>query len=185
DLVALGHSIGQLPALRTRLDLIPAATTLLAAVGDLADRLEPLGSDIRRRCVDDPPPHMREGGLFRDGVDSQLDATRSLQRDGSVWLAQYQAQLSEATGIPSLKVGFNRVFGYYIEVTHTHTNRVPPEFVRKQTLKNAERYITDRLKEYEEEATTAEARGIAREAALFGELVAAVGRHADALRELA
>ncbi len=185
DLVALGRSIGQLPALRERLDLIPAAKTLLAAVGDLADQLEPLGADIRLRCVDDPPPHMREGGLFRDGVDSQLDATRSLQRDGSVWLAQYQLELTEATGIPSLKVGFNRVFGYYIEVTHTHTDRVPPDFVRKQTLKNAERYITDRLKEYEEGATTAEARGIAREATLFAELVASVSSQADALRELA
>jgi DNA mismatch repair protein MutS len=184
DLVALGHSIQQLPSLRERLDLVPAARTLLAAVGDLADRLEPLGADIRRRCVDDPPPHMREGGLFRDGIDPQLDATRSLQRDGSIWLAQYQVELTEATGIPSLKVGFNRVFGYYIEVTHTHTERVPHDFVRKQTLKNAERYITDRLKEYEEEATTAEARGIAREATLFAELVTAVSMQADALREL-
>ena len=185
DLVAIGHSIGQLPALRERLELVPSAKTLLAAIGDLADRLDPLGAEIRRRCVDDPPPHMREGGLFRDGIDTRLDASRSLQRDGSVWLAQYQVELAEATGIPSLKVGFNRVFGYYIEVTHTHTERVPSDFVRKQTLKNAERYITDRLKEYEEAATTAEARGIAREATMFGELVADVSMHADALRELA
>ncbi|MBT4767381.1 MAG: DNA mismatch repair protein MutS [Phycisphaerae bacterium] len=184
DLAALGHSIGQLPALQERLDLIPAAASLLASVGDLNDQLGSVGDDIRKRCVDDPPAHMREGGLFRDGIDPQLDATRSLQRDGSVWLAQYQVELTEATGIPSLKVGFNRVFGYYIEVTHTHTDRVPHDFVRKQTLKNAERYITDRLKEYEEEATTAQARGIAREATLFAELVTTVSMQADALREL-
>jgi len=185
DLVALGHSIGQLPALQERLELIPAAATLLAAICDQGDVLGPLGDDIRHRCVDDPPPHMRDGGLFRDGVDQQLDATRSLQRDGSAWLAQYQVELAKSTGIPSLKVGFNRVFGYYIEVTHTHSERVPHDFVRKQTLKNAERYITDRLKAYEEEATTAQARGIAREATMLTDLVTAVSGLSEPLRELA
>ncbi len=185
DLVALGRSIQQLPALRERLELIPAATALSCAAADLADTLGPIGQTIHRSCVDDPPAHLREGGLFRDGIDEDLDTSRSLQNDGSTWLASYQAELSETTGIPSLKVGYNKVFGYYIEVTHVHTARVPPDFVRKQTLKNAERYITDRLKTYEEQALGAQASAIAREQSLFADLVAEVDTLAGPLRELA
>jgi len=184
DVTALGRSILQVPALRERLEVLPAAATLCASIADLESRLLTLGEDIHRQCEDDPPAHLREGGLFRDGADSELDAARSLQRDGSAWLAEYQAELSSATGIPSLKVGYNRVFGYYIEVTHVHTERVPPDFVRKQTLKNAERYITDRLKQYETEALGAQARGIEREQTMFTELVNRVDAAAPALREL-
>ncbi|MDP7030181.1 MAG: DNA mismatch repair protein MutS [Phycisphaerales bacterium] len=183
DLTALGRSILQLPALRERLEMVPAAATISTSVADLERMLLELGEDLHRLCVDDPPAHMREGGLFRDGADDELDAARALQRDGSTWLAEYQAALSESTGIPSLKVGYNRVFGYYIEVTHVHTQRVPPDFVRKQTLKNAERYITDRLKQYETEALGAQAKGIAREQDLFAELVERVDAAGSALRE--
>ncbi|MCP4758535.1 MAG: DNA mismatch repair protein MutS [Planctomycetes bacterium] len=185
DLVALGRSVQQLPALRERLELIPAAKPLCCAVADLADTLVPLGQTIYRSCVDDPPAHLRDGGLFRTGIDTELDASRSLQNDGSAWLASYQAELSKSTGIPSLKVGFNKVFGYYIEVTHAHTASVPPDFVRKQTLKNAERYITDRLKTYEEEALGAQANAIAREQSLFVDLVTQVDALSGPLRELA
>jgi DNA mismatch repair protein MutS len=185
DLVALGRSIQQLPAIQERLEVVPAAAAISAAISDLAAELNTIGNDIRRLCGDEPPAHLRDGGLFRDGIDAELDAARLLQQDGSTWLAEYQATLSESTGIPSLKVGYNRVFGYYIEVTHLHTSRVPADFVRKQTLKNAERYITDRLKTYEDEALGAKARGIAREQAMFAALVASVEAVAGSLRELA
>ncbi|MDP7071247.1 MAG: hypothetical protein QF561_07890, partial [Phycisphaerales bacterium] len=93
-----------------------------------------------------------------------------MQRDAGSWLGEYQAELVEETGIASLKIGFNKVFGYYIEVTHAHTDKVPDAFTRKQTLKNAERYITPPLKEFEDKVTTAEARAVQREQELFADL---------------
>src|SRR5439155_8069498 len=116
------------------------------------------------------PAHLREGGLFRDGVDAELDEARTLQRDANTWLAAYQKRLIEQTNINSLKVGYNNIFGYYIEVTHTHVEKIPASFTRKQTLKNAERYITPELKEFEDKVTTAEARAIEREKLLFERL---------------
>ena len=185
DVVAVGRSIAQLGPMRERLEVVPAAATLTTAVASLESRLDAIGQDIRTTCVDDPPPHLREGGLFRPGADAELDAARSLQEDGSAWLASYRETLCEETGIPSLKVGYNRVFGYYIEVTHAHTDRVPADFVRKQTLKNAERYITDQLKRYEDDVLSARDRALARESVLFAELVATIESNGDALREFA
>ena len=88
--------------------------------------------------------------MIRPGCNAQLDELRSLARDSTEWMARYQQQLVERTGIQSLKVGFNKVFGYYIEITHTHRQvELPPEFQRKQTTKNAERYVTDELRTFE------------------------------------
>jgi len=173
---ALGRTILQIPAMLERVESIPAAAAMSGALSQLQQGLSPLGDQIHRCCVDEPPAHMRDGGLFRDGIDDALDAARHIQRHGAEWLAEYQAALAEQTGIPSLKVGYNRVFGYYIEITHTHAGLVPPDFVRKQTLKNAERYITDRLKQYEDEALSAQRRAIEREQALFAE-------HVDSVRQ--
>ncbi|MCH2139984.1 MAG: DNA mismatch repair protein MutS [Phycisphaerales bacterium] len=185
DINAVGRSIGQLPLVRERLEVLPAASSLLEEVTTLESTLANLGEDIRTRCVDDPPAHMREGGLMRDGVDADLDAARALQTDGSTWLETYREELCDETDIPSLKIGYNRVFGYYIEVTHAHVDRVPAHFVRKQTLKNAERYITDRLKSYEDEVLGAKERGIARELELFEEFIEIINEHGDALRNFA
>ena len=101
--------------------------------------------------MDDCPLTSREGGFIRDGHSAELDALRELASGGKQWIAQYQAEESARTGIPSLKVGFNKVFGYYIEITHTHRDKIPRHYIRKQTVKNAERYITPELKEYEEQ----------------------------------
>ncbi|MHC5114355.1 MAG: DNA mismatch repair protein MutS [Planctomycetota bacterium] len=191
DLVALGGSVGHVGALVDLLDGPPAFADHAARLTTLRAVLAPLAETIGRRCVDAPPPHLRDGGLFRDGIDDVLDEARSLQQDGTTWLARYQQELVESTGIPSLKVGYNKVFGYYIEVTHTHTARVPDAFTRKQTLKNAERYITPELKTYEEKVTTAQTRAIEREKDLFDELceeirthVTALGDYADVVAEL-
>ncbi len=113
------------------------------------------------------PLALNEGGIIAAGYDEELDRLRAVGRDGRQWLTDYQAREIKRTGIPSLKVGYNQVFGYYIEVTHTRAERVPPDYVRKQTLKNAERYITDELKKYETEVLTARDRAIAREFELF------------------
>jgi DNA mismatch repair protein MutS len=151
--------------------------------------LDPLSLRIAGTCVDEAPTHLRDGGLIRDGVDADLDDARTLQRDAGKWLAEYQAQLIAQTGIDSLRTGYNRVFGFYIEVTHAHSARVPAAFTRRQTLRNAERYVTPELKSYEDRVLSAESRALERERALFEELlghVAAAGsRIADAARTIA
>ena len=117
--------------------------------------------------VEDCPLPSREGGFIRDGFSDELDALRDLAHGGKQWIAQYQAHQSERTGIPNLKVGFNKVFGYYLEVTNTHQGKVPDDYIRKQTVKNAERYITPELKEYEERVLAADEKSKELEYDLF------------------
>ena len=185
DLVALGTSTVRVSSVAEQLDHRPAFETIHARLMQLVASLSPLAVSITERCVDDPPTHMREGGLFRDGIDSELDEARALQRDANSWLAAYQKKLIDDTGINSLKVGYNQVFGYYIEISHAKAERVPDTFTRKQTLKNAERYITPELKEFEDKVTTAEARAIEREKLLFEKLCVQASRLAGALSEFA
>ncbi|MEM9296415.1 MAG: DNA mismatch repair protein MutS, partial [Planctomycetota bacterium] len=119
---------------------------------------------------DEPPAHLRNGGLIRDGYDAELDRRRQLGTNAQDWLAQYQADLSQRHNIPTVKVGFNKVFGYYIELSAAQRSKAPPEWKRKQTLKNAERYITPELKEFEDKALSAESQALAREQELFARL---------------
>ncbi|MCA9290948.1 MAG: DNA mismatch repair protein MutS, partial [Phycisphaerales bacterium] len=191
DLVALGASLDRLPALLDLLGDVPALRPWRARLDALVDALGPLGATIRRTCVEHPPSHLRDGGLIRDGIDEALDEARTLQTDAHGWLARYQKRLIDETAIPSLKVGYNRVFGYYIEITHVHVDKVPATFNRKQTLKNAERYITPDLKTFEEKVTTAQSRALDRERDLFDGLcdtaaaqAEALGRFADIVAEL-
>jgi DNA mismatch repair protein MutS len=183
DLVALGRSVSTIESVAEMLDGQPAFAAHHKRLSTLASSLSPLAQTIQERCVEDPPPHMREGGLFKDGIDAELDEARMLQRDANTWLAAYQKRIIEETGIGSLKVGYNKVFGYYIEITHANTTRVPDAFSRKQTLKNAERYITPELKEFEDKVTTAESRAIEREKALFDRLVRQAAQVANELGE--
>ena len=185
DVVALGHSIGRIPDLMEALAGQGAFEAMLKRAQQVSGSLNPLGETIQSRCVDSPPGHLREGGLFRDGADQPLDEARLLQRDANSWLAQYQQQLIKQTGIPSLKVGYNKVFGYYIEITHRHTEKVPDTFSRKQTLKNAERYITTQLKEFEEKVMSAQSRAIDREAFLFDRLCRDIAKQTEAIGQFA
>ncbi|MDA0215216.1 MAG: DNA mismatch repair protein MutS [Planctomycetota bacterium] len=179
DVVALGRSLAALPTATELLEGIPAFTDSYDRLMSLSDGLAELGMRIVRSCVDDPPTHLREGGLLREGVDAELDEAKALQRDAGEWIANYQTQLIRESGIESLRTGFNRVFGYYIEVTHTHSARVPITFTRKQTLRNVERYITPELKAFEERVLTAEFRAFEREKQLFEQLLAQVSGHAS------
>ena len=181
DLVALGRSTARIEAVADLLEARPAFRSQHGQLCDLAASLAPVAERITEECVEDPPSHLREGGLFRDGVDTELDEARSLQRDANSWLARYQKSLIESSEISSLKVGYNKVFGYYIEITHAHRDKVPPSFSRKQTLKNAERYITPELKEFEDKVLTAETRAIEREKALFERFCRELAGHAEAL----
>ncbi|MEE2972323.1 MAG: DNA mismatch repair protein MutS, partial [Planctomycetota bacterium] len=181
DVVALGRSV---EAARPLVDLLERRP----AFADVRDRLEAaiaglddLARRIHATCVDEPPAHLRDGGLVRDGVDEALDEARTLERDATSWLVGYQAKIVEETGIGSLKVGFNKVFGYYIEVSKANDARIPPHFVRKQTLKNAERYITDELKVFEDKVLTAGARALERERIVFADLCLSIAGHLEGI----
>jgi DNA mismatch repair protein MutS len=165
DLAAVGRTLRLLPRIKAKVTARRAA--LLC---DLESRLE-LCPDLREALdaalMDSPPLSPREGGVIRRGYDAALDELHAVASGGKEWIARFQAQEITRTAIPSLKVGFNKVFGYYIEVTHTHTSKIPSDYQRKQTLKNAERYITPELKEYEEKVLTAEEKIHEREYELF------------------
>jgi DNA mismatch repair protein MutS len=134
------------------------------------DGLRAIADRIEETIVDEPPFSITEGGMIRDGYDPTLDELRSISRDGVSWIASFQAQEQQRTGISTLKVGYNRVFGYYIEVTHAQRDRVPEDYLRKQTLKNAERYITPALKEMEQKVLGSRERANVLEGEIFQSL---------------
>jgi DNA mismatch repair protein MutS len=187
DLVQLSRSL----MAAERVGATMSAKALPALLAQAASAVAPdreLAAELARVLVDDPPLAIGEGGLVRDGIDAELDELRTIKADAGAWLAAYQAREAERCGLPKLKVGYNKVFGYYIEISKANGEKVPPHFIRKQTLVGAERYITPELKEYEDKALGAEDRIRARELALFGVLreraAAAVGglqRCAEAL----
>jgi DNA mismatch repair protein MutS len=168
DLAAIVRTLRRLPALKARL-----AGRRSALLGDLEQRLD-LCPDLRelldKALTDDPPYVAKDGGVIRPGYHAELDELRQLASEGKNWIARYQAQEITRTGIASLKVMYNQVHGYYIEVTHANAAKVPADYIRKGTLKNAERYITPALKEYEERVLSAEDKTRALEVQLFQQL---------------
>lgn len=168
DLVALRASLERLPALAEELSALEA--TLMADLAGQVDPLDDVKELIATAIVDDPPFVLREGGIIRDGFHEELDELRQVAREGKGWIARLEQEERKRTGISTLKVRFNKVFGYYIEVTRTHLDRVPEDYQRKQTLANAERYITPVLKEYEDKVLGAEERLVDLEYQLFQEV---------------
>ena len=165
ELVALENTLAAAPKFA---DLLGGCSAeLLTRIPPALAGLEPPAQLIARAIDPDCPNTIRDGGVIVKKFNGELDRLRRIGADGQSWLAGYQAELAKTTRIPTLKVGYNRVFGYYIEVTHAHADKVPPEFVRKQTLKNAERYITDELKRYESDVLSAEQRARQLEADLY------------------
>jgi DNA mismatch repair protein MutS len=172
DLNQVGRTLRKLPEMKS---LLSEARSL--RLGELADSLElclPLSQKLQAALQEDCPLLPREGGFIRNEYNAELDELRQLATGGKQWIAEYQAQLIQTTGITSLKVGYTKVFGYYLEVTNTHRERIPEYFIRKQTLKNAERYITPELKEYEDKVLSADDRAKQLEYDLFLELREAV-----------
>ena len=141
------------------------------AIGEQLNPCEGARDAIARTLRDDAPIALNRGSVIREGVDPELDELRHIAYSGKDYLLEIQARESAATGIPSLKIGYNNVFGYYLEVRNTYKDRVPKDWVRKQTLANAERYITQELKEYEEKILGAEDKILSLEARLFNELI--------------
>jgi DNA mismatch repair protein MutS len=172
DLGFLARTLRGLPAVKAKLTARKSrCLNQLEAEIDLCPELR---AKLDAALADDCPLSSRDGGFIRDGASPELDALRELAHGGKQWIANYQAEQTRQTGIPSLKVGFNKVFGYYIEVTNTHRDKAPAGYIRKQTVKNAERYITPELKEYEEKVLTADEKAKELEHELFVELHAAV-----------
>ncbi len=158
---------------------LPIIQNLIQKLKDL----DKLTQRIAREIEDDPPAVVSKGGVIKDGVDPQLDELRQISSSGQGYLASLQQRLSKITNIPSLKIGYNKVFGYYIEVTNTHKHRVPSDWIRKQTLVNAERYITPELKEYEEKILSAEEKIIQIETQLYERLVDALQSYLSDLKQ--
>jgi DNA mismatch repair protein MutS len=155
DLVSLRNSAEKVPEL---LSLLEDLRTELGGQLRSMDDLAYVSHAIASVLVDSPPAGLRDGGVIRSGYSEELDDLRNLSTRGKEWIAGIEAREREDTGIPNLKVGYNKVFGYYIEVTRTHQEKVPASYVRKQTLVNAERYITEELKEYELKVLNAQDR---------------------------
>lgn len=154
----------------------------LRRIGEQLDLCIAIRDRIAREVKPDPPLLANKGGVIADGVNKELDELREIAYKGKDYLIQIQQRETEQTGIPSLKVGYNNVFGYYLEVRNTHKDKVPPEWIRKQTLANAERYITQELKEYEEKILGAEDKILSLEMRLYNELVLELAKHTSAVQ---
>jgi len=168
DLSFLARTFAAMPALKAK--LTARKSELLTALEGAIDLCPDVRARLETALQDDCPLSARDGGLIRDGFHPPLDALRELAAGGKQWIAQYQAREAERIGVPNLKCGFNKVFGYYLEITNAHQVKVPAEYIRKQTVKNAERYVTPELKEYEEKVLTADERAKDLEYQLFVEL---------------
>ena len=154
----------------------------LKQLGDRINSCIPLTERIGREITEEPPAKIEKGGVISCGVNDELDKLRSMAGSGKEYLMNLQQKESEATGIPSLRIGFNNIFGYYFEVYNTHKDKVPPEWTRKQTLTNAERYITPELKEYEDKILGAEERIMALEIELYNKLIYTVTEYVQPIQ---
>ena len=183
DLMQLKLSLAQVPRIKRQFSQLDEPL-----LNDIRDRLKLLievQERIEKAINEDPPASVRDGGIFKDGFNDELDELRDVARNGKNYIAKIKKELTQETGISSLKIGYNKVFGYYIEVTNTHKDKVPEHFIRKQTLVNSERYITPELKEVEEKILSSEERSKTLEYELFEELRLYVSEFADQVQQIA
>ncbi len=183
DMVALAATLRQIPQLRQILQEL--RTDLLVRLTGQCDSMDELADLLEAAIEPEPPSHLRDGGVIRAGFSEELDRLRSISRDGQSWLRHYQKEQTQRTGITKLKIGYNKVFGYYIEINRSSADKVPADYVRKQTIKNAERYITDELKEYETRALDAEEKALELEQQLFDQLRRQSAQYVSRLQQLA
>jgi DNA mismatch repair protein MutS len=183
DLKQLQLSLGQVTGVKKLIS--QSDNHLLTSINERLKLLVDVQERIENALVEDPPATIRDGGMFSEGYHEELDELREIARNGKKYIAQIKDQLAKESGIPSLKIGYNKVFGYYIEVTNTHKDKVPEHFIRKQTLVNSERYITPELKEVEEKVLSAEDKSKTLEGELFEELRLYVAEFADEIQQIA
>ena len=183
DLAALSAGLGKLPRLRTL--LAPFSSSLLGVLREAMDDLPTLRDTLDRALVEEPPFSVREGGFIRAGWNADVDYLRDIQANGKGMVAQVEAREKERTGIKSLKVGYNKVFGYYIEVSKSYYDQVPEDYIRKQTLVNCERFITQELKDMEHTILSAQDKLTALEYELFCQLREEAAGQVDAVQRAA
>lgn len=183
DLVALKTSLAALPVIKESLEAA-RSKELKSVFGDL-DLLKDVQTMIESVLVEEPPFTLKEGGIIRDGIDPLLDELRGIEKNGKFTISSLEAKERESSGIGSLKIRFNSVFGYYIEITHAHKDKVPVNYIRKQTLTNAERYITPELKEYEDKVLGSAEKIRELEYQLFVNLRAQVSSHSERIKKTA
>ena len=183
ELGGVRDTLNALPSLATTLLEFP--DTPVASIASRIHNFDTLCDTLAHGLADELPGKIDDGGTIRDGHDEQLDHFRSLTRDSQKWLTEFEMAEQARTGIKNLRIKYNGAFGYFIEVTKANVALVPEDYVRKQTMKNAERYTTDVLKEREREILHAEEKSIAREEELFNQLITAILEHASALKETA
>ena len=183
ELLALKQSVSALPELRSHLQLFHAS--LLTDVRESWDDCRNVHDAIEQTIKPDAPMSLRDGGMIREGYHAGVDELRKASTEGKGWIASLEAKERTRTGIDSLKVRYNQVFGYYIEITKTHLSRVPPDYIRKQTLVNAERFMTPELKELEERVTGAEIKLLALEQELFEQLRGRLAHEVPRLQAMA
>jgi len=180
DLSALRHALGALPSIAGALERVEAERlhALRAALGEHEDTRALLASAI----VPDPPAVLRDGGVIAEGHDSEFDELRALATHGDEYLAELESRERERTGVAALKVAYNRVHGYYIEVGRAHSERLPDDYIRRQTLKQVERYVTPELKTFEERVLSAREKALAREKQLYDDLLESLIERLEPLR---
>lgn len=183
DLKQLQLSLAQIP--RVKMQIGNSDNIMLSSINTRMKLLVDVQERINHALVEEPPAGIRDGGMIAEGFNDNLDELREIARNGKKYIAQIKDKLAKEAGIPSLKIGYNKVFGYYIEVTNTHKNKVPDHFIRKQTLVNSERYITPELKEVEEKVLSAEDRSKTLEGELFEELRLYAAEFADDVQQIA
>ncbi len=183
EINALRDSLERIPALSTA--VVATGAKLLESAGNLLGSHVDLCNEITSAIVPDPPSHLRDGGVIRRGYDAQLDALIDESEAAKKWIAGLEARERERSGIPGLKVGYNKVFGYYIEVSNAHTKSVPADYVGKQSLVNGQRYFTSELKEREDLILSTEERRVREENRVFDALCATIASHAEALQRAA
>ena len=183
DIRQLGYSLQVIPELMAHTTELES-DTLGQELQSLPDSSEWVDY-IEKHIADEPPATIRDGGIIRTGWNPELDELRDIAQNGKKYIAKIKDALTQEVGIPTLKIGYNKVFGYYIEVTNAHKDKVPDHFIRKQTLVNAERYITPELKEIEEKILSAEDKSKALEADLFEQVREHLAQFADGIQRIA
>ena len=183
DLAHLSRALATLPALDAL--LAPVDAPLLDGLRQALDGFAPLAAHLRAAIVESPPVWLRDGGVIAPGHDAELDELRRLSEDSASWLVDLERRERERTGIDKLKVGYNRVHGYYLEITRGSAHLAPADYTRRQTLKGAERYITPELKGFEEKVLGSRERALARERALYEALLDHLAEHLAVLQEMA
>ena len=183
DLIALRNSLSMLPSIKTVLNDLD--TSLLSKINEHIDSLDDIYKLINDSIIEEPPISIRDGGIIKEGFSETIDSLRSAKTDGKNWLAALEEQDRERTGIKNLRIKYNKVFGYYFEVTNSYKNLVPEDYIRKQTLANAERYTTPRLKELEDSILNAEDKLSSLEYDMFCEVRDAITAQMERIQRTA